>query len=235
MTPRPANYLRHSNSPALKARVECDTTVSTFEQKSDHDSVNRFCTASCDFSASGANPEKYNRAFARVLPLLHAEPGDQTPDRHDHQQPDDAVPLHAHAPLAPYQRDVTVRTIRGCESKINTFFSRVVSSSDIFVSFVVLRRGACSWANHRGRSGFRQIFRLQNSAVKIFGPSGGENSSAPSPSTPIRNRPRSSFAGSRASNMASARFTTGSPVAPMRRPPCCSRSSARFTTERRVA
>ena len=89
--------------------------------------------------------------------------------------------------------------------------------------------GACPsvpWFQaNQNRSGCgRQIFRLQNPAAKKLEPSGGENSSASSPSTPSRARPRASWSPSPA--RASAPSTTGSPAAPTRRAPCFSRCSA---------
>lgn len=92
--------------------------------------------------------------------------------------------------------------------------------------------GVASWPNQAFQNRNRQVSGLQKSAAKYFQTPAGENSSAPSPNTPIRKTPRARCAASPNRNTPSARFTIGSRVVRKRRCPSpCGSSRISIRTE----
>lgn len=135
-------------------------------------------------------------------------------------------------------RDMSDFRLRHCERLRVTDTTQHCAAVLPVQSTVSLRGvGGVSWvANQQHGGGCRQISRLQNSAAKKSRLTGGEDYSASSQSTPIRDRRPSNSASSRATATASAPFTTGLQAAPMRRCPSSSRYSATFSpNDRSVA
>jgi hypothetical protein len=152
---------------------------------------------------------------------------------------------HTTTPVAATQTrpGVNARSVRGCNR--NQPHVARLCGHDLrangegacpFQSVAYFAGVASCRANQASGSESGQVCSLRKTAVKISAAIGGENSSARWPSMLTRRKPPTRSAALRVSNMASARFTIGSPVDPILRSKYFSGSSARFiAAERRVA
>jgi hypothetical protein len=122
-------------------------------------------------------------------------------------------------------RDKLSPSLWPCAAQL--FRAMRVVNSETREGCICVLGGVASWANQVRAQQRCQIFQLRKIAAGVLLGRGEGNSSASSPSTPIRGRRLTKFDASRKSDTASAPFTTGSPAAPRPRSLSASRSWAK--------